>query len=118
MSTLLYSDRTATFGTSWVLPVSIAKGEEGKIKVSTVVPPVTREKKNLLSVEVDLLKQGRKNFNSRYYRELKLGQLRALFFSEEFAEKEVLSIINAILADPNVSPRCISLLLKGILKNI
>ncbi|PLR80599.1 Ger(x)C family spore germination protein [Bacillus sp. V33-4] len=93
--------------------LSMTKGEQGKLKVSTLVPPVTKEEKHLLSLEIDLLKQGRKNFNSRYYRELKLGQLRALFFSQELAEQEVLPIINTILADPDVSPRLYLVIVKG-----
>ncbi|CAH0344095.1 Ger(x)C family spore germination C-terminal domain-containing protein [Bacillus sp. CECT 9360] len=92
---------------------SFNKGNDGKIKMSTLVPPVTEEKKSLFNFEVDLLKQGRKNFNLRYFRELKLGQLRMIFINERLAEEEVVSLISTIISDPDVSPRLYLVVAEG-----
>ncbi len=50
---------------------SVDKGTEGKLKISTLVPPLIQEQKRLLSKEVDLLKQGSKELtkqeNQDYY---------------------------------------------------
>ncbi|SFD36191.1 spore germination protein [Bacillus sp. OV194] len=92
---------------------SMNKGENGKLKITTLVPPVMNEKKRLFTLDVDLLKQGKKDFNLKFYQELKLGQLRMLLINENLAKKEVISLINTILSDPDVSPRLYLVLVKG-----
>ncbi|MBP1155646.1 MULTISPECIES: Ger(x)C family spore germination protein [unclassified Paenibacillus] len=83
----------------------IKDGGEGKLNISTLVPPLIKEKKRLLSKNVELLKQGGKEFNLVYYRELKNGQLRMILINEELAKKGILSMIDTLLNDPNISQR-------------
>ncbi|WP_419883927.1 Ger(x)C family spore germination protein [Peribacillus sp. B-H-3] len=92
---------------------SLNQGEGGKMKITTLVPPVTDEKKKLFTLNVDLLKQGKKEFNLKFYRELKLGQLRMLIINEKLAKKEIISLIDTILSDPDVSPRLFLVLVRG-----
>ncbi|WP_452458373.1 Ger(x)C family spore germination protein [Paenibacillus allorhizosphaerae] len=84
---------------------SIDQGPEGKLKISTLTPPLSKEEKKMLTLNVDLLKQGKKAFNQNYYRELKSGQLRMLLISEEVARNGVRPIIDTVLADPEISMR-------------
>ncbi|WP_153978656.1 Ger(x)C family spore germination C-terminal domain-containing protein [Paenibacillus xylanilyticus] len=93
---------------------SVDKGTEGKFKISTLVPPLIKEKKRFLSKEVDLIKQGGKEFNLIYYRELKQGQLRILLINEELAKKEgIEKLINTILVDPDISMRVYLVIVRG-----
>lgn len=92
---------------------SINEGKKGKLKISTLVPPLIKEKKRLLSMEVDLIKQGGKEFNLIYYRELKSGQLRMILISEELAKKGTLILINTLLNDPNISQRLYIAVVRG-----
>ncbi len=93
---------------------SVDEGEQGKLKMSTLVPPLIQEKKRLLTMEVDLLKQGGKEFNLNYYRELKLGQLRMLLINEKLAKKEgIEKLINTVLIDPDISQRLYLLIVQG-----
>lgn len=92
---------------------SISKGEKGKIKMSTLVPPLVNEPKSLLTLEVDLLKQGGKDFNLRYYRELKVGQLRLFLIHEELAKQGIIQLINTLLTDYDVSQRMYLVIVKG-----
>ncbi|WP_106388515.1 Ger(x)C family spore germination C-terminal domain-containing protein [Jeotgalibacillus soli] len=92
---------------------SVNKGEEGKLKVSTLVPPLTDEKKRLNTLEVDLLKQGEKGFNLTYYREVKTGQLRMMLINEEVAKDGLLPVITTLLVDTDVSQRLYLVIVKG-----
>jgi spore germination protein len=94
--------------------LSVEAGEEkGKLKVSTLVPPVMKEDKQFFSTNVTLLEQGRRSFNLKYYREIKLGQLRMLFIDEKVARNGIISLIDTLLTDPEVSPRLYLVVLKG-----
>lgn len=88
-------------------------GGEGKLKISTVVPPLIEEKKRLLTLHVDLIRQGGKKANLIYYRELKSGQLRMLLINEKLAKKGVISLINTMLTDPEISQRLYLVIVKG-----
>ncbi len=90
-----------------------AGGEKGKLKVSTLVPPVMKEDKQFFSTNVTLLEQGRRSFNLKYYREIKLGQLRMLFINEKVARNGFVSLIDTLLNDPDVSPRLYLVVFKG-----
>lgn len=92
---------------------SISKGEYGKIKMSTLVPPLVNETKSLLTLEVDLLKQGGKDFNLRYYRELKVGQLRMFLIHEELAKQGIITLIDTLLTDYDISQRMYLVIVKG-----
>ena len=59
------------------------------------------------------MKQGGKEFNLVYYRELKAGQLRMVFISEEIAKKGIMSIMNTLLTDPDISQRIYLAIVKG-----
>ncbi len=94
--------------------LSIGAGEErDKLKVSTLVPPVMKEDKQFFSTDVTLLEQGRRRFNLKYYREVKLGQLRMLFIDEKVARNGILPLIDMLLTDPDVSPRLYLVIFKG-----
>lgn len=92
---------------------SIKEGEEGKLQISTVVPPLIKEKKRLLSLQVDFLQQGKKDFNLIYYRELKTGQIRMLLIDEELAKKDILPLISTLLLDPDISQHLYPVIVKG-----
>ncbi|TDL31152.1 Ger(x)C family spore germination protein [Jeotgalibacillus sp. S-D1] len=92
---------------------SIQKGEDENFRMSTLIPPLVKEKKRLLSVQVDLLKEGVKGFNLKYYRELKVGQLRMLLISDEIAAEGISPLIDTILTDPDISKRMYLVIVKG-----
>ncbi len=92
---------------------SIDEGKEGQLKISTLMPPLTKEKKRLYTLQVDLLKQAGKDFNLIYYRELKVGQLRMVLINEKLAEKGIISLINTLLTDPDISQRLYLVIVKG-----
>ncbi|WP_404349065.1 Ger(x)C family spore germination protein [Sutcliffiella horikoshii] len=92
---------------------SIQKGEEEDYRMSTLIPPLVKEKKRLLTVQVDLLKEGMKGFNLKYYRELKVGQLRMLLISDEIAKEGIRPLIDTILSDPDISKRLYVAIVKG-----
>lgn len=91
----------------------IKDGGEGKLNISTLVPPLIKEKKRLLSMNVNLLKQSGKEFNLAYYRELKSGQLRMILINEQLARKGILSMIDTLLNDPNISQRIYIAIVEG-----
>ncbi|WP_409295618.1 Ger(x)C family spore germination C-terminal domain-containing protein [Peribacillus sp. SCS-26] len=90
-----------------------AGGEKEKLKVSTLVPPVMKEDKQFFSTNVTLLDQGRRSFNLKYYREIKFGQLRMLFIDEKVARNGIVSLMDTLLIDPEVSPRLFLVVFKG-----
>jgi spore germination protein len=92
---------------------SINDGGKGMMKISTLVPPLINEKKRLLTLQVDMLKQAGKGFNLIYYRELKSAQIRLVLIDEQLARKEVLSLINTLIIDPEISSRLYLVIVKG-----
>jgi spore germination protein len=92
---------------------SINLVENGKVRISTVAPPLTKEKKRLISLKVDLIKLGSKDFNFKYYRELMNGQLRLLMIDEDLAKQGIHSLINTLMIDPEISPRIFLVVTKG-----
>ncbi|REE91561.1 spore germination protein [Paenibacillus taihuensis] len=87
--------------------------EDGKITISTLVPPLIKEKKRVLSLKVSLLNEGNKGFNLTYYNELKAGQIRLLFVDEAYAKRGLTRLINTVLTDPNISQRLYLVITKG-----
>jgi spore germination protein len=82
------------------------KGHNEKYKVSTMVPPIKKEKRTLLTTEETLLKDINTKLDTRYFRDVKDGQLRIVFFSSELAKEEgIKDIINALYLDPYISDR-------------
>lgn len=92
---------------------SIQKGEGENFSMSTVIPPLVQEKKPLLNVQVDLLKEGLQGFNLKYYRELKVGQLRMLLISDEIATEGISPLIETISTDPDISKRVYLVIVRG-----
>ncbi|MBW7455136.1 Ger(x)C family spore germination C-terminal domain-containing protein [Paenibacillus sepulcri] len=84
-----------------------------KLKISTLVPPLLNMKKRMLTMQVDMLKQGEKNFNLNYYRELKLGQLRMLFLNENYVKHNGTKPLRTSLMNPDVSPRIFPVIVRG-----
>lgn len=87
--------------------------ENGKLVLSTLIPPLIKEEKRLLRTKVDLLKEGNKGFNLKYYRELKSGQLRMLLINEKVASKGIINQINTLLVDPEISQRLYLIVVRG-----
>lgn len=87
--------------------------EDGKITISTLVPPLSKEKKRVLTLNVSLLNEGNKGFNLIYHNELKAGQIRLLFVDEAYAKRGLTSLINTVLTDPNISKRLFLVITKG-----
>lgn len=87
--------------------------EDGKLTISTLVPPLIKEKKRVLTLKVSLLNEGNKGFNLTYYNELKAGQIRLLFVDEAYAKRGLTRLINTVLTDPNISQRLYLVITKG-----
>lgn len=92
---------------------SIDEGKTGKLKISTIAPPLIHEKKRVLTREVPLILQGAKGFNLSNYRELKKGQLRMLLINEKLAKKGIGPILNLWATDPEISQRLYLVVIKG-----
>ncbi|MGN7410938.1 Ger(x)C family spore germination protein [Sporosarcina sp. SAFN-010] len=94
--------------------LSLSKGDEGKIKISTILPSLSKEKKSVMTEEVSLIKEGLRNFNINFYQEAKTGQMRMLIINEDLAKNEgIMSIINVLLTDPDISLRIYLVIVKG-----
>lgn len=94
--------------------LSLSKGDEGKIKISTILPSLSKEKKSVMTEEVSLIKEGLRNFNTNFYQETKTGQMRMLIINEDLAKNEgIMSIINVLLTDPDISLRIYLVIVKG-----
>ncbi|KZB92464.1 spore gernimation protein [Bacillus sp. VT 712] len=93
--------------------LSISKGDKGKLKVSTIMPPLSKENKFVMSQEVSLLKEGVQKYNLNFNQEIKFGQMRMLVVSDELAKEGIMSIINVLLTDPDISPRIYLVIVKG-----
>jgi spore germination protein len=95
------------------------KGESEKYQVSTMVPPVKNEKRVVLSTEETLLKDVKNKLNTQYFRDVKDGQLRLVFFSEELAKEEgIREVINALYMEPSISDRIFFGIIKGDFKEL
>lgn len=93
--------------------LSISKGDEGKVKVSTILPPLSKENKSIMSQEVSLLKEGVQKYNLHFYQEIKFGQMRMMVISEELGKEGIMSIINVLLTDPDIPLRIYLVIVKG-----
>ncbi|WML44505.1 Ger(x)C family spore germination protein [Neobacillus sp. PS3-40] len=92
---------------------SIKNDPNGQLSITTLVPPLIKETKQTFTLKVDLIKQGGKEFNLKYYRELKTGQLRMLFINKELAFKGIRTLINTLFTDPDVSSRLYIVIVDG-----
>ncbi|AGX04007.1 spore germination protein [Bacillus sp. NRRL B-14911] len=100
-----------------IAPVTFLAVEEGedkeRITVSTLVPPAMNEERQFFSADVKMLEQARKEFNMKYYREIRLGQLRMLFIDEKIARNEIVPLVDMLLTDPEVSHRVFLVVMRG-----
>lgn len=96
---------------------SINSDENGQLQLSTLVPPLTKEKQHLLTINTNLLQEVKKNFNLIYYREMKVGQLRLIAINEKLARKGILSLTNTLWTDPNISQRLYLVVIEGSAEN-
>jgi spore germination protein len=79
--------------------------EDGQLQLSTIIPPVKKEKKTIVTTDAAILKEGKYRLDHKYYREMKDGQLRIVFISETLARKGIMDVINTLLLDPEISDR-------------
>lgn len=91
--------------------------KDGKLKMSTIIPPLKKEKKILITIHAGLMKEGRYLMDHKYYREMKSGQLRILAVSERVARKGIMEVINTMLLDPEISDRVYLAVVKGDMRN-
>lgn len=89
------------------------EGEEGELKMTTLMPPLLKENKRPISLQDDLIRQGAQDFNYKYFRELKAGQIRLLFIDENYAKKGIMPLINMLLIEPDISSRLYVAIVKG-----
>uniref|UniRef100_UPI0040381420 Ger(x)C family spore germination protein n=1 Tax=Alicyclobacillus tolerans TaxID=90970 RepID=UPI0040381420 len=92
---------------------SVKEGGNNHLSISTVVPPIVPEKKQVLTVQADLLEQGGKRFNLKYEKELVSGQVRMVFIDEQLARKGIGDLINTMMTDPDISPRLFIVVVRG-----
>jgi spore germination protein len=108
-----FVEKNITEEISPVLVWYLDEGTDGGIRISTIMPPVVREDKKLLNLQVDLVKQANRGFNLKYYRELKNGQLRMLIMNEKLARKGILNKVSTMIMDPEISQRLYVVIVKG-----
>jgi spore germination protein len=87
--------------------------KDGTLQISTINPPLKKEKKSQITIHSVLMKEGRFRLDHKYYREMKSGQLRMVFFSEALARKGIMDVINTLLLDPEISDRVYLAVVKG-----
>jgi spore germination protein len=92
---------------------SIKSNPNGELSISTLVPALVEEKKQVYTAKINLLKEGGEKFNIKYYRELKAGQLRMVFINKNVAKKGIKTLINTLFTDPDISPRLFIVIVDG-----
>jgi germination protein, Ger(x)C family len=88
-----------------VVLLYLEEGNDGSIKLSTIIPPLKKEKKSVLTTSTDTLIEGRYLRNLKYYRETKGGQIRMIVFSEAMANRGLSSLLDTLVRDPEISRR-------------
>ncbi|WEG14676.1 Ger(x)C family spore germination protein [Pullulanibacillus sp. KACC 23026] len=96
-----------------VIFLSVKNDPSGQLLLTTLVPPLEDETKQSFSSTVKLIKQGEKEFNLNYYRELKMGQLRMVFINKNLASDGIRPLINTLFTDPSISPRLYIVVVDG-----
>ncbi|PTX64704.1 spore germination protein [Melghirimyces profundicolus] len=91
----------------------IDREPDGQLKVSTLIPPLRKEKKRVITEKARLEKEARNEISQKYYRELKSGQLRMLFLSKRLARTDILPILNTWMLDPEISHRLYLAVVEG-----
>ncbi|KJS75661.1 MAG: hypothetical protein JL56_07575 [Desulfotomaculum sp. BICA1-6] len=96
-----------------VVLLYLDQGSDQEIKTATIVPPVKKEKRELIETEGNMILEAKMKLNSNYYREVKSGQIRLIFISEKLASKGVADILNTLYADPSISARTFLAVVEG-----
>ncbi|OLS35272.1 Ger(x)C family spore germination C-terminal domain-containing protein [Bacillus sp. MRMR6] len=95
------------------------KGENEKYKVTTMVPPVRKEKRVVLTTEETLLKDIKTKLNAQYFREIKDGQLRIVIINENLAKEQgIKDIVTGLYMDTAISDRIYLGIVNGDLKRL
>lgn len=95
------------------------KGENEKYKVTTMVPPIKKEKRAILTTEETLLKDVKTKLNAQYFREIKDGQLRIVFINEDLVKEQGLKdIVTGLYMDTAISDRIYLGIVKGDFKKL
>lgn len=89
------------------------RGASQQIKIATIVPPVKKEKRELIQAEGNLLLEARMKLNANYFREIKNGQIRIVFISEKLASKGLTNILSTLYDDPDISSRAFLAVVEG-----
>lgn len=66
-----------------------------------------------MTQEVSLIKEGLMDFNFNFYQEMKSGQMRMLIINEDLGKEGIMSVINVLLNDPDISLRIYLVIVKG-----
>lgn len=93
------------------------RDKNGKLQMSTLIPPLKKERKSLITIHAGLMKEGRSLMDHKYYREMKSGQLRILAVSERLARNGIMDVINTMLLDPEISDRVYLAVVQGDMRN-
>src|SRR5690606_7059973 len=88
-----------------VVLLYLDEGNDGSVKLSTIIPPLRKEKKSVITTSSNTLIEGIYLQNLKYYRETKEGQIRMIFFSEAMANRGLMSLLDTFLRDPEISSR-------------
>lgn len=89
------------------------EGEDGELNMTTLMPPLLKENKRPITLKADLVRKGAQDFNYKYFRELKAGQIRLLFIDENYAKKGIMPLINMLMIEPDISSRLYIAIVKG-----
>jgi spore germination protein len=88
-----------------VVLLYLDEGEDGTMKISTIIPPLRKEKKKVLTTTTKTLITGRFFNNQKYHREMKAGQIRMIFFSEAMAKRGLAPFLDTLQRNPEISSR-------------
>lgn len=110
-----YVDRSNTIEEiSPVVLLYLEEGEEdGSLKMSTIIPPLRKEKKSLVTTTSNTITAGSYLHNLKYHRETKGGQIRIIFFAEDLAKRGLFPLLDTLQHDPEISSRVFLAVVKG-----
>ncbi|GIQ64766.1 hypothetical protein PACILC2_33340 [Paenibacillus cisolokensis] len=83
------------------------------MQVSTIIPPLKKEQKRVVTTQAALMEEGRYKLDHKYYREMKNGQLRMVLISKTLARKGLINVINTLILDPEISDRIYLAVVEG-----
>lgn len=87
--------------------------KDGHLQVSTIIPPLKKEQKRVITTQAALMEEGRYKLDHKYYREMKNGQLRMVLISKTLARKGLINVINTLILDPEISDRIYLAVVEG-----